>query len=533
MSNFGFSRCVVQGAIAAAVALGAGASHADVGVKVILQGWEPWNDNRQPTVVPINDPRFVSGPIEQAWRPAFAQPLCEQITAIVRTPDLVTRGVSLYNVSCNINMPQLRLVPLSNSRVKLIATVSGSSLAATATTPNLKQLGVSLPVIGGLGLGSGVDPRFAVSLDAEAEIDVEIGDAPRPFLTVHNVQFNLKRADARGVNITGKIGEWVASRVIPFFGGPNFEQMVESRINAVRGSFTARAQQALQPVNARVAGYSQYVRVATWTSNTRIAVAMQPRSLPLIRTTGEMRGAVTGARTRIGEPGRPVDCAGFRVTASYQVEPAPIVNPDTLALGPAKRVSVGSPADVRSHGDGTCSYSLRGLALGMTNYVQAAHAGERMAAVGSQMLSASVKLEPSGWDGVRVNPRPVDTNRNYVLVTKFWGNRVADAIRGEPARRIDPVIMEGPTVLHKGGSAGAAAIRALGNAALNPQPLPPSAPTSAVAPVLGSVSSISPASRGSAGAAAIRALGDSALNPQPLPPRTPIPTNFGSVSVLR
>jgi hypothetical protein len=523
----------MQGAVAAAIALGAGASHADVGVKVILQGWEPWNDNRQPTIVPINDSRFISGPLEQAWRPVFAQPFCDFITALVKTPDLVARGITLYNVACNINMPQLRLVPVAQNRVKIIGSVAGSSLAAMATTPNPNQLGVSLPLVGGVGLDRRVDPRFAVSLDAEAELDIEIGDAPRPFLTVHNVQFNLKRADARGVNITGKLGEWVASRVIPFFGGPNFERMVETRINAVRGNFTKHAQQLLNPVNARIAGYAQYVRVATWMSNTRIAVAMQPRNLPVIRPVGEMRGAVAGARLRIGEAGRPVDCAGFRLAASYQVEPAPIVNPDTLALGPAKRVPVSAAAEVRSHADGTCSYSLRGLAVGATNYVQASHSGERMAAVGSQILSASVKLEPSGWDGRRVNPRPVETNRNYVLVTRFAGNQAADAIRDQPVKRIDPVVAEGPTTLQKAGSAGAAAIRALETSALNPQPLPPQPATPSIAPISNSVASTSTMNRGSAGAAAIRALETSALNPQPLPPREPIPSNWGSVGALR
>ena len=164
-----------------------------------------------------------------------------------------------------------------------------------------------------------------MSVDAQFEVDVEIGDAPRPFLTVHQVRLNLLRADARGENLTGKLAEWVASKVIPFFGGPNFERMGESLINGVGANFTGPVQRALAPVNARIAGYAQYALVKPWMSPTRIAIALQPRQLPAPVLRGEMRGVFRDARI-VGSaaPGHAA-CQGFRVNASYQTRPAPIV----------------------------------------------------------------------------------------------------------------------------------------------------------------------------------------------------------------
>lgn len=297
-------------------------------------------------------------------------------------------------------------------------------------------------------------------------------------------------------------------------------------------------------LSARVAPFAQYARIGTWMSDSRIAIALQPRNLPVFRFDGEVRGAVATARTAIGQPGRPVDCAGFRVTAEYQAAPAPIVNPDTLALGPAKRLPAGTLAGMQQLADGSCAYTMRGLAAGVTNYMKAAHTAERTGA--GRLASFSVALKPSGWDGVRVNPRPVQANLNYVLVGAFAGH---------PAPRIDPVIVEN-TGLDRRGSGGAAALRAMAdartvspapqpprqltpigvgaNVLLNPQPLPPRAPIAPVQPVQPAqplpprtpVPVVqAPARLSTAPSGAVTAIGAAqSLNPQPLAPRgTPIP----------
>lgn len=519
-----FTRTVIAALLAGA----AGSAMAAVGTKVIVQSWEPWNDNRQPTMIPINDPQFISGPLLDAWAD-MRRPLCDLIRGVVGKPDLVHRGITFYNTSCELNALDIRLVPLAQNRAKLVVLLPRSRLAATATTPNLRQLGADIPIIGGLGLPGGTDPRFAVSIDAQLELDVEIGDAPQPFLTVRRAHFELNRADARGENITGKLAEWVASRVIPFFGGPDFERMIEATLDDVRWNFTGRMQQAVRTINARIAPFAQYARVGTWISDSRIAIALQPRSLPVFRFDGEVRGAVSTARTAIGQPGSPVDCAGFRVTAEYQAAPAPIVNPDTLALGPAKRLPAGTLAGVQTLPDGSCAYAMRGLAAGVTNYLRAAHAAERNGT--GKLAGFSVALKPSGWDGVRVNPRPLQANLNYVLVGGFAGH---------PAPRIDPVIVQ-HTHLDGRGSSGAAALRAMtdarapnpqplpprqltpgvvgGNVSLNPQPLPPRTP-------LAVVPAPTPPALRAGPSGAVAAIGAAqALNPQPLPPRgAPIPS---------
>lgn len=517
-------------AIAALLAGAAAGSQAAVGTKLIVQTWEPWNDNRQPTIVQLDDPQFISRPLLQGWND-IRGPICDLIKAVVGRPDLVHRGITFYNTSCELHALDVRLVPLAQNRAKLVVLLPRSRLAATATTPNVRQLGADIPLIGGLGLPGGTDPRFGVMLDAQLELDVEIGDAPQPFLTVRRAHFELNRVDARGENITGKLAEWVASRVIPFFGGPDFERMIETQLDDVKWDFAGRLQRAVNTINARIAPYAQYARVGTWMNDSRIAIAFQPRSLPVFRFDGEARGVVAGASTGIGQRGAPVSCAGFRIAAEYQAAPAPIVNPDTLALGPAKRLPVGALAALHALPDGTCAYTMRGLAVGVTNYVRAAHPAERSGT--GKLAGFSVALKPSGWDGTRVNPRPLQANLNYVLVGAFAGH---------VPQRVDPVIYE-RTHLDARGSPGAAALQAMGaeraaaaaisaagsSQALNPQPLPPRTPIiAAPAPAAPRLSS-----GPSAGVVAIGAA--QALNPQPLPPRgAPIPSSaIGSMSTSR
>jgi hypothetical protein len=531
-------------AIATLLAGAAASGQAAVGAKVIVQSWEPWNDNHQTAVVPLNDPEFISRAALDGWKGVQA-PICDAIKREIGRPDLVAPGLTLYDISCQFNPADVRLHAVSQSRAKLVVLLPQSRLFATATIPELGQLGADAPLVGSLPVVPGPDPRASVTLDVQLELDIEIGDAPRPFLTVHRARLAVTRADARGDNVSGKLAEWVIGKVIPFFGGPNFERMVERTLESLGSDFTARIQQALNPVNARLAPYAQYVRVATWISGSRIAVAFQPRSLPAIQFGGEMRGVLRDGRVAGGQPGQAVDCAGLRVSAEYQAAPRPIVNPDTLALGEPKMMPVGSLATQRLP-DGSCSYALRGLAWAVTNYTKASHSAERRGS--GSLIRMSTVLRPEGWTGARVNPRPIETNRNYVLATDLRGE--VGVVERDPRRtKIDPVIADprlrfvtpNPALssLRSPGAvrpielvqqtldrpiqqASAAAVGIRTTAvnpsahALNPQPLPPKTPVLAVQST----------KQGAAATAVIRTTAvnptTQSLNPQPLPPKTPV-----------
>lgn len=485
----------------------AATSQAAVGAKLILQGWEPWNDNRQPTSVPINDPNFISGPLSEFWVRAQG-PLCDAFKQRLGRADMLHRGVTLYNISCQFNAADIRLQPLSASRAKLLILLPSSKISATSTTPNLSQLGADAPLIGDIGLPGGTDPRFSVGVDAQVELDVEIGDAPSPLLTVRQARFNLKHADARGENISGKLAEWVASRVVPFFGGPDFERMAEGLLDGLGANFTQQAQQALGAVNSRVAAYAQYVRVKTWMSASRIAIALQPRTLPTPQLRGEMRGVLRDQRYA----SKPHEaCQGFRVTAAYQAAPRPILDPDRPdELGPAKMVAVGSFSAPRRLRDGACAYSVTGLALGVTNVIKARHPAEGGGS-GSLIRNKTVLLA-RGWSGDSVTPRPSEGGRDYVLVSDLRGD--ANIVQRDPRKKyIDPIIEQSRLGFNKPGP-----VRAL-----NPQPLPPRSPV--INPM------VTPQARfgairaaQSAGVAAIGSV--VALNPQPLPPKLPVMTGI-------
>jgi len=486
-----------------------GASHASVGAKIILQDWEPANHNLQRAIVPIDDPQLISAPLIQAWNQARA-PLCEALKSAIGQPDLVHAGVSLYNISCQLNALDVRLEPVSQNRARFVVELDGSRLAATSTTPTLAQIGADLPLIGGTGLTGGADPRFSVTVNARFVMDVEIGDAPSPFLTVRQARFEVMNASARGENITGKLAEWVVGKVVPFFGGPNFKQMAEGRINGLGASVLGPVQQALAPVNARVAKYSNYVRVSTWISPTRIAVAFQPRNLPKPPLDGEMRGTLTDGRVVVAGTRNNL-CPGFAVSAQYQDEPRRLLSPDDLSdLAPAHLVTVGSLQAQQNAADGSCVFSLRGLARGVTNEIHATHALEKRG--GGSLARLDTVLRPKGWDGLSVVPNPIQTERNYVLTMDPQGS--AAVVQLDPRRhRIDPIT----SVTSRIGPASAtnpariAVMSTIDKQGLNPQPVPPKVAATVLPPAVATLRLGT-----TTGVAATKAL-----NPQPLPPKLP------------
>ena len=103
---------VSRAVVASAIALAAGASHAAVGAKLIIQGWEPWNDNRQPTVVPIDDPQLISRPLVEGWN-MLRQPLCQMIESAIGQPDMIYRGITLYEIGCDIRPLDVSMVPVT------------------------------------------------------------------------------------------------------------------------------------------------------------------------------------------------------------------------------------------------------------------------------------------------------------------------------------------------------------------------------------------------------------------------------------
>lgn len=493
-------------------------SDAAVGTKIIVQGWEPWNDNRQPTTVPIDDPQFISGPLMAAWTQVQG-PLCDAMKATLSRPDLVRPGITLYNIGCQFNALDVKLRPLSQTRAKFIVSLPSSRIAATSTTPSLAQLGADAPLIGAISLPGATDPRFSVTLDAQVELDVEIGDAPAPLFTVRRARFVLKRADARGENITGKLGEWVASKVVPFFGGPNFEALAESRINGVEFSALRPLQQALKAVNDRVAPYAQYVRVGTWMSSSRIALAFQPRSLAAPALAGEMRGTLSDRRIGMAQVDHRDLCRGFQVTAQYQAAPRPLLDPDRLDdLGPARMVPVGSMQPLQMQPDGSCAYMVRGLAVGVTNIVQPSHPLAGRGSSGSLIRVSTVLLHP-GWDGRSVKPRNVESGRNYVLASDLRGS--LPVVQREPRRRVVDPLINYFVPKRQADAIGPKSkiVFALEQHALNPQPVPPHLATSDL--TAASAMRTKTAAPGSVAAIGATTIGAAqALNPQPLPPKS-------------
>lgn len=237
---------------------------AAVGARVLVQEWNPTQPDRHGARVLADDPDIVSRSIAQAWANARTL-ICAQLKARLGAPRLV-RGQTLYDIDCRLDPNAAFTVESAGANaLHLTFAIRGNSIAATSTVPD--------------PLGRDFDPRFSLTLDATLRIALTVQADPNNTLRATQAQFTLGNAKIDSHNASGDVLKFVADDLIPFFGGPNFKTLAENAVNSVSFNLAAQFNSALAPVNAKLRGPSDYVRVGVWGRPNRITVAFGPREL--------------------------------------------------------------------------------------------------------------------------------------------------------------------------------------------------------------------------------------------------------------
>ncbi|MEO8524799.1 MAG: hypothetical protein ABI460_08780 [Caldimonas sp.] len=491
--------------LAVAALLGAaGAAQAAVGVRVLLQEWNPLTPKQQPVRTLVDDRSAVSDALQAAW--TRARPLiCRQLTNEMSRGG-AAHGETLHDIKCELDeTPQFAVATSGPNR--LTATVAiGGYVEASSTTPVPLQQGST-------------DPRFSIALKANLALTLAVQPDPNHTLRVDKAQFSLSNATLDSHNLTGDLLKFVVDDLVPFFGGPNYKQMAENAVNGVAVNLAGEFNSALTPVNAKLRGPSTAVRVGAWGKPDAIVVAFGPRELPA-PGGGSMFGALRWDANRVGAPS---NCDTFSIDAAVQTGPAPLRDPSGYyEQGDAPMRKVGSFQLQPGSAKGECRYRVNGLAAAWPNEISAHSSVGAGKSAGNSIHSTSYALAGDGWDGKNVVPQP-SAERNYVIRVSLNGSATVDPSAqlkhgsvnpGDP--RINPADRVGSTVFTPAATRAAT----LGQA---PATLPSGSlasrtarssmattpmVTAPIATTLSPLASRSALQRGSA----------ISLNPQPLPP---------------
>ena len=448
-------------ATGAALLLCSSNTHAATGARVLLQVWNPATPDQANVVTLSDEPTLVSDSLKDAWSQVRPK-ICEQIKGRLGVGG-AANGQTLYDITCLLDEQAVFEIKAAGQNTLSGSFAVGGYLEATSTTPT--------------ALGSYADPRVSIAVRAKLDLTVVVQADREHTLRVTQARFTLSNATLDSHNFVGDVLAFVAEDLIPFFGGPNFKNLAENAVNAVSIDFASRFDNALAPVNVLLKGPSDAVRVGVAASEGYIKVAFAPREFAP-QTTGSMSGLLrwdpTSFTPRSG-------CQSFDIRATVQTGPVPMFTANAEA--PTRQLGVfqASPAS-----PGSCAFTLTGLAVGWPNYLSARVVdGSSGRSAGSSLYSVSYSLAGDGWDGRKVIPQPVASQRNYLVARSI--DAAATATQDFSAReqvlaaRVNPVVNPADSytsqVTHRVSPEIAMAttdsIRIGDTVSLNPQPLPP------------------------------------------------------------
>jgi hypothetical protein len=406
--------------VATACGLAAGAAHAAIGARVLVQQWSPLNPDQQSVQVLADQPSVVSDSLARAWS-TVRTGLCNAIKAQLGA-SRAAAGQTLRDIECNLD-PNMTLELRQNGPNGILATFTlpSNSITATSTQPTV--------------CGSECDPRFSVSARAQVVLGITVQQDPNRPLVVTAANLAFSNASIDSHNFAADVIKWVDDNLVPFFNGSSFQTMATNAINNVQFNFAGQINNALAPVNAQLRGPAQYVRVGLWARATRITVAFAPPPIAP-STNGSMSGVVRWDPTKAvgADQGVAPNCANIRIVSTVQTGPAPLLDPDNYSnLGPAPMRELGTFS--ANTAGAACMYLLNGIAASWPNKVTATVAGGSQGSV----VKTSYVLSPDGWSGAVV-PNPAAPNHNYLMAQRIGG--VATEVN--IARRLrnpgDPVI---------------------------------------------------------------------------------------------
>jgi hypothetical protein len=425
---------------------------AAVGARVLVQVWNPLTPKQQSVQVLLDDPSLVTDQIQKAWAQARPQ-ICAALLAQMGKRGFAA-GNSLYDLKCLLDERVDFTVANSGPGALAVALAVGGAVEGTSTTPT--------------ALGSYADPRISLALRGHLNLAVSVQPNPAQTLRVDSARFTISDAAIDSHNFAGDVLKFVADDLLPFFGGPQFRQLAQAAIDAEHIDTEGRFNAALAPINAKLLGPSEYVRVAVWGRPDAIIVAFGPKPLTP-PGGGTMFGALRWDASRAIAPG---SCDSFSIAASVQTGPAPLRDPNGYfepSEAPMRQVGTFQPA--RAAAANECGYRLSGLAAGWPNEVLARSSIGASKVAGNSLVRVNFSVVGDGWDGHTVLPQP-SAERNYLVRGSAGGEASLDAAAAAKARVRSP----GAPVVNPAGLAAtqvergrdARAATALGSAAAKP-----------------------------------------------------------------
>lgn len=520
----------------------AAAAPVPVGVKLLVQPWNPLEDNDTVrTLYDSND--AITASINLTWD-RIKQKLIDSIRARLQTPDLFAEGVSLYDLKINVNTPELSIAPDGNAGFIAKLLVRDTYLETTATTPDIAF---------GIGFGSYADPRCSVRFSLELTLKLKVSDDKTQLLEA-NYGPNDKvvlvqgfKADSQ--NTVCDIGKFLAKDAAKLFLGRDLWQWMTDEINnpkrpeymALNNSIKQELNAALGSINAQARAPAQYARLRVWAHANKLIVLFGVRELPLPARVATARGRLVigdlkGVNLAI------TNCDQLHMTAVVKTGPRPLLDPDGVQLGDAPTAVVG-----RLHGSAlaapaagqACDYVVDQLVPGFPNLIKF----DLGPAIKSNRdsrhptIAYSLSIRPDGWNYDRpLHPQPSVAGLNLTLQADNIGasgyldkaattryvekgdpsfNPAAHAGTGVLAPRAQggAVIDQGRAATAIGAAAATGSMPSLGSGSA--KFAAPSALGGATRPAAAMRSPVTPQTQPMTNSGAV------ALNPQPLPPDPP------------
>jgi len=506
------------------------AAAAPVGVKLMVQPWDPIRDDDSVTTLYDSNDAITSA-INSTWDKVKPK-LIDSIKAQLSTPNLLADGVSLYGVKLNINTPELSIAPDGNNGFVAKLLVRDTYLETTSTTPDIAF---------GIGLGSYADPRCSIRFSLELTLKLGVTDDKARLLEArygsNDAPVLVKDFKADSQNASCDIAKFLASDVAKLLVGKDFWKWMTDEINNPRRKEYRELNDAIKqalnaglvPVNAQLnlpakyAQYAQYARTGLWADKNKLTVLFGVRELPLpaARTASASGRLVIGDLMGVVLPIS--NCDQLRMTAMVKTGPSPVLDSSGTRLGTPPMVAVGklrgSAIPAPSTGQ-TCDYAVDQLVPGFPNRISFTVAKDGTTRYRDSSGSPRVYMltvNPQGWSyGQALHPQPSLGNLNLKLVAI---NASALVLRQQEAARViqvdDPLtdarIRPNSGALNTRPQSGALINQ---GSAISPATSNPRASGNVgVKSPLNSTPLMSPPST-------LSGSGAARLNPQPLPPAT-------------
>jgi hypothetical protein len=391
---------------------------AAVGARVLVQVWSPLTPKQQSVKVLLDDKSLVTDQIQKAWsqaRPKICAALIQEMGK-----GRFAAGQTLRDIKCFLDERADFTVANSGPGALAVSLATGGAVEATSTTPT--------------ALGSYADPRVSLALRGHLTLAVSVQADPAQTLRIDSAKFTVSDATIDSHNASADILKFIADDLLPFFGGPKFRQLAEGAINAAQIETKGLFNTALAPINAKLRGPSEYVRVAVWGRPDAIIVAFGPKPLTP-PSGGTMAGAFRWDASRVIRPG---ECDSFSIAASVQTGPAPLRDPNGyFEPADAPMRQLGTFQHTRAAAANECGYSLSGLAAGWPNEVVARSSVGAGKVAGNSLVRVGFSIVGDGWDGHNVVPQ-ASAQRNYLVRGSATGEASIDAAAAAKARVRSP-----------------------------------------------------------------------------------------------